>query len=287
MAASFADDRCVALGCRSVETLMEAFLKRDRAITGAVLAGLSALCWAYILAGAGTGMTALHMSALPTSRHVTGPMMFMEPMAWTASYAGIMLVMWWLMMVAMMLPSAAPAILLFAALSRRQKEAGRPYVPTGLFVAGYLAVWAAFSVGAVALQWTLERTALVSPLMVTTSAILGGLILIGAGAWQFTPLKQSCLRHCRSPIEVLTRWRRPGRFSSLLTGAMHGAYCFGCCWVMMLLLFYGGIMNIYWIAGLASLVLVEKVAPAGPMIGRVMGSAFILWGAGVLFHFIS
>ena len=266
---------------------MEAFLKRDREITGAALVGLSVLSWTYILAGAGTGMTALHMSAFPTSRHVTGPMAFMEPMAWSANYAGLMLLMWWVMMVAMMLPSAAPTILLFAALTRQQKEAGRPYVPAGLFVGGYLAVWGAFGVAAVALQWMFEKTALVSPLMVTTSAILGGLLLIGAGVWQFTPLKQSCLRHCRSPIEVLTRWRRPGRFGSLLTGAVHGAYCFGCCWVLMLLLFYGGIMNIYWIAGLAILVLVEKVAPAGPMIGSVVGAAFILWGAGVLFHFIS
>jgi predicted metal-binding membrane protein len=270
-----------------VETLVEAFLKRDRAITGAALVGLSVLSWVYILAGAGTGMTALHMSAFPTSRHVTGPMAFMEPMAWTANYAALMLLMWWLMMVAMMLPSAAPTILLYAALTRQQKLAGRPYAPTGLFASGYMAVWGAFGIAAVALQWIFEKTALVSPLMVSTSAILGGLLLIGAGVWQFTPLKQSCLRHCRSPIEVLTRWRRHGRFGSLLTGAVHGAYCFGCCWVMMLLLFYGGIMNVYWIAGLAVLVLVEKVAPAGPRVGGVAGAAFILWGTGVLFQFIS
>lgn len=262
---------------------LEAILKRDRAMITVFLAGIVVLAWAYILAGAGTGMSALHMTALPTAMRVSGPMAAMEPMPWTAGYAALMIVMWWLMMAAMMLPSAAPMILLFAALTRKRQEAGAPYVPTGIFGAGYLAVWAGFSLLAVSLQWTLDGVALLSPLMVTTSLALGALLLIGAGAWQFTPLKQTCLRNCRSPAEFLTRHWRDAHVGAFRMGIAHGAYCLGCCWMLMLLLFYGGVMNIYWIAGLATLVLIEKAIPVGQWVSSLVGAALIGWGSGLLF----
>ena len=183
---------------------LAAFLRRDRIIVGCALAGIVVLSWAYILFGAGTGTTAFQMSGFPTAPNMSDPMAAMQPLPWTAGYAVLMFVMWWLMMLATMLPSAAPMILLYAALSRKQLEPRSPFVGTGLFGLGYLAVWAAFSAVAVSLQWQLGRLALLSPMMVTTSVILGAVLLIGAGVWQFTPLKHACLRQCRAPADFLT-----------------------------------------------------------------------------------
>jgi predicted metal-binding membrane protein len=279
---------------------LESVLQRDRTIVGGVLAGIVLLSWIYILAGAGTGMPALHMSGLPTAMSIGTPMAAMpmgtpmtampmstamaamQPIPWTVGYALLMFVMWWLMMLATMLPSAAPMILLFAALTRKRRERGTPYTGTGLFGFGYLAVWGGFSILAVSLQWQLDRIALLSPMMVTTSLVLGAFLLVGAGVWQFTPLKHACLRHCRSPAEFLTRHWRDGRAGAFLIGVRHGAYCLGCCWMLMLLLFYGGIMNIYWIASLAILVLVEKITSPGHWVSSAIGVALILWGTTLL-----
>ena len=186
-----------------------------------------------------------------------------------------MFVIWWVMMVAMMLPSAAPMMLLFAALNRKQKERGNPFVPTALFASAYLIAWAGFSVVAVALQWGLDRMTLLSPMLVSSSAALGGVLLLAAGLYQLTPLKQACLKHCRSPLQfILTRWRG-GAFRM---GMEHGAFCVGCCWFLMGLLFFGGVMNLFLIAGIAVYVLIEKTIPAGHWIGYVIGIALIVWG---------
>ncbi len=147
----------------------------------------------------------------------------------------------------------------------------------------YVVVWAGFSVAAVALQYGLEGAALLSPMMEATSIVLAGAILIMAGVYQWTPWKQACLRHCRSPLEfVMTQWRE-GRRGAFVMGLRHGAYCVGCCWMLMLLLFVGGVMNLAWIAGLAAYVLLEKLAPAGPWVGRVAGLLLIGWGIATLF----
>jgi predicted metal-binding membrane protein len=279
---------------------LEAVLQRDRTIVGVALAGMVLLSWAYILAGAGTGTLALEMSGLPTAIRMSDPitampmgapmaampmgasMAVMQPIPWTIGYGLLIFAMWWLMMLATMLPSAAPMILLFAALTRKRLERRAPYTGTGLFVCGYLAVWGGFSVLAVSLQWQLDRIALLSPTMVTTSLALGALLLIGAGVWQFTPLKHACLRHCRSPAEFLTGHWRDGKAGAFLIGVRHGTYCLGCCWILMLLLFYGGIMNIYWIAGLAILVLIEKITSPGHWISSAIGVTFIVWGGTLL-----
>jgi predicted metal-binding membrane protein len=267
-------------------------LQRDRIIVIGALAGVVLLSWIYILSGAGTGTLASHMSGLPTATaghstppqtgmHMGEPMAAMQPMPWTVTYALLIFVMWWLMMMATMLPSAAPMILLFTALTRKREELGAPYSEAGLFGSGYLAIWGAFSVLAVALQWQLDRVALLSPMMVTTSIGLGAILLIGAGVWQFTPLKHVCLRHCRSPAEFLSHHWQSGKSGAFEMGVRHGVYCLGCCWMLMLLLFFGGIMNIFWIAGLTTLVLVEKIAPLGTLVSGLVGAAFIVWG-GVL-----
>lgn len=274
---------------------LELVLKRDRLVVLAALGVVIALAWIYILAGAGMGMSALETTATTpagTAEMAAGDgasggmkgmaMAAMAPMAWTPGYAVLMLLMWWIMMVAMMLPSAAPMILLFAMFNRRQREKGAPYVPTGVFAAGYVLVWGGFSLVAVTLQWGLERTGLLSSMMASTSLILGAALLIAAGAYQLTPLKHACLRHCRSPFFFIAHRWRPGAAGALRMGLEHGAFCTGCCWFLMALLFYGGVMNLYWIAGLALFVLLEKTIPAGHWLARTTGVALIAWGGALL-----
>jgi predicted metal-binding membrane protein len=206
----------------------------------------------------------------------------LRPAIWTPDYAALMFAMWWVMMAAMMLPSAAPMLLLFARVNRGERAGGRSYAPTGIFAAGYLAAWGGFSALATAAQWGLQRLDLLSPMMATPSRLLAAAILIGAGAWQLTPIKRICLQHCRSPLGFLAMsWRR-GRLGAFRMGLDHGTYCLGCCWFLMGLLFVGGVMNLFWIAALAVFVLIEKVLPFGHWVGRVAGVGAIAWGSAML-----
>jgi predicted metal-binding membrane protein len=241
--------------------------RRDRALVVAALLLVVAASWAWLLSGAGT------------MEDMGGMLMPMSSGPWTAGHVAIMLAMWAVMMAAMMLPSATPMVLFYAMITRRQGGPGKPPSSVALFACGYVAVWAAFSVAATGLQFALERLALLSAMMETTSIALAGGVLIAAGLYQWMPLKQACLRRCRSPLEfVLTRWRG-GRTGALLMGLRHGSDCLGCCWMLMLLLFVGGVMNLAWIAGLALFILVEKLAPAGHWISRGAGVLLVLWGA--------
>jgi predicted metal-binding membrane protein len=208
------------------------------------------------------------------------------PARWDLGYAGIVVSMWWVMMIAMMVPSAAPMILLYAALARRQREKGSDVLlPTGIFAWGYVAVWGFFSVIAASLQWGFEAAGILSPMMMnSTSLLFAAAILVAAGLYQLTPAKQACLRHCRGPIQFLMGHWRPGRWGAFWMGAEHGAYCLGCCWALMALLFFGGVMNLYWIAGLAVIVLLEKTIPAGDTLGKVIGGLLVLWGATFLYQ---
>jgi len=197
---------------------------------------------------------------------------------WDPRYAGLMFVMWWTMMIAMMLPSATPMILIFVKMNRKQGEAKAPYALTAVFASAYLVAWAGFSIAAVATQWVLEATGLLSSMLRSTDRTLGGGLLLVAGIYQFTPLKHTCLRHCRSPLSfILTRWRG-GPAGAFRMGVEHGVFCIGCCWFLMALLFFGGVMNLYWIAGLALFVLVEKTVPAGHWLANIVGVGLIIWG---------
>ncbi len=249
-------------------SLYRQLLQRDRAIALSLLLGLCALAWWYLLRGAGMDMTAMDHAGMP--------------MAWTPAYAGIIFIMWWVMMLAMMLPSALPMILLYGLISRRLAAQGRVAVPNSLFALGYLSTWGIFSLAATGLQWQLDRLTLLSPMLASRSLWLGGLLLVGAGVWQLTPLKQACLRHCRGPVDFLTRHWRPGPAGAWHMGLLHGLYCLGCCWVLMSLLFYGGIMNLYWIIGLSLYVMLEKFTPPRWPLSRHSGLLLIGWGAGVL-----
>jgi predicted metal-binding membrane protein len=186
------------------------------------------------------------------------------------------------MMVAMILPSATPMVLLFATMNRKRKQDGTSYVPTTVFASAYLLVWAGFSLLAIALQWGLEAAALLSPMLTSASALLSAGLLIAAGIYQLTPLKQACLKHCRSPLQfVFTGWR-DGPAGAFRMGVEHGVYCVGCCWFLMGLLFFGGVMNLYWIGGIAVLVLLEKTIPAGHWLSRALGVLLMAWGGIIL-----
>jgi predicted metal-binding membrane protein len=259
----------------SDDTLLEAILRHDRQTVVAALVAVIALSWIWILFGAGTGMSALD-TLLGFGMADMAEMM--APAVWTLGYAAIIFTMWWAMMAAMMLPSAAPILLLFARINRKEKAVGRPFIPTGIFAAGYLVAWGSFSAFATGLQWALQQAGVLSPMMATTSYSLGGAILLAAGMWQLTPIKGMCLRHCRSPMGFLVQSWRPGHGGAFRMGLQHGGFCLGCCWFLMGLLFFGGIMNLFWIIGLAMLVLLEKTVPMGSWIGRIVGVGIAVWG---------
>lgn len=272
-----------------VDATLEAVIRRDRVVVIAALFAVIALSWAYVLAGAGMGMSALELTRMSqlgmpggVSNGGMAGMAILAPAVWTPGYAILMFFMWWVMMVAMMLPSAAPMILLFATINRKQRETGHPDVATSIFAIGYLAAWAGLSLIAVALQWGLERTGILSPMLVATDAMFGGFLLLVAGVYQLTPIKHACLRHCRSPLAFLSSHWRQGARGALRMGLLHGAFCIGCCWFVMGLMFFGGVMNLYWIVGLALFVLFEKTVSAGHWLGYATGVALLVWGAGIL-----
>lgn len=266
-------------------SLTESLLRRERWIVLGGLAGITILSWIYILTGAGTGMSARAMTIVSFFPHRLAGMP-MQPEPWTATYWIIMLLMWWIMMIAMMTPSAAPMVLLYARAMRHAQAGGQlgsGAASAAAFAGGYLLAWFGFSLSATLTQWALERAGGISSMgMASTHAGLSASILFAAGAYQLSPWKHRCLSHCRTPVTFLTQHRRPGRLGALRMGLHHGAYCVGCCWVLMALLFVGGIMNLLWIAVLAIFVLLEKVAPLGPWFARITGILLIAWAAATL-----
>jgi predicted metal-binding membrane protein len=243
-------------------------LTSQRVAIVAALAGLVVLCWLYLFD------EARQMAAMDQD-------MVMPPK--DAVDLLLLLAMWWIMMIGMMLPSAAPMILTFATINRGRRTRGQPYTPTALFTAGYLLAWGGFSVAATLAQWALERASLLAPMaMKTTSPLLGGLLFIAAGVYQFTPLKRACLRSCRSPFDFVMNHWRDGADGAVRMGLAHGLYCLGCCWILMALLFAVGAMNLVWVAVLTVVVLVEKLFPAGDWISRIGGVLLVAWGVRLL-----
>ena len=250
-------------------TVVESVLKRDRTIVLTALVGVVVIAWIYL-------------AILATKMNQLSAMEMVEMTRWTAVDFVLMAIMWAVMMVGMMVPGATPAILNFARLSREKREQGETYVPTTVFVMGYLAVWAVFSLGATVLQWLLNSLALLSPMMVTTSPILGGLILIAAGIFQWSPIHHNFLARCRNPLEIFRRRFSEGA-TAFFMGWENGANCLGCCLVLMLLLFVGGVMNLLWVAVITVFILVEKAVPYGDVCGRWSAIPLALAGIAVIF----
>jgi len=258
---------------------IEDVLRRERVVIAAGLAAVVALAWVYVWRGAGMGMSALHMTALTLFPHQHADVMGEMHSTWP-----VVIAMWWVMMIAMMTPSAAPLVLLYGRVLRHHAAPGRnAYLPSLLLLAGYLVVWLAFAVAATALQKTLQPAGLLSPMMLwSKSAAVSAAVLGAAGLYQLSNFKHRCLAQCRSPVRFLTEHWRPGYFGSFVLGVRHGAFCVGCCWMLMALLFVGGVMNLIWIAMLTLFVLVEKLTPAGATIGKLSGGLLIVWAVATL-----
>jgi predicted metal-binding membrane protein len=243
---------------------------RQRLAILAGLAGVTLFAWLELLRQA-RGMDAGMAAGLACELH-----------PWSGADFALTFAMWSVMMVGMMVPSAAPMSLLFAAVARKARAQGSVVAPTFVFVGGYVAVWTLFSLGATAAQWGLERAALLSPMLESTSPAFGGALLAVAGAYQWTRLKDVCLDHCRAPAQFFAAHWRPGAAGAFRMGAAHGVYCLGCCWLLMALLFFGGVMNLLWVAGIALFVLLEKLAPRGAGAGRLAGAALVAAGGAEL-----
>lgn len=264
---------------------LETMLRRDRIVVAAALVGLTVLAWAYVLwLAADMDMGGMDMSdfrMIPAGIGIMAPAL--SP--WSGMEFAFVLAMWAVMMVGMMTPSAAPMILIYARLGRQAAVAHKPFAATGWFVAGYLVAWTGFALVATLAQWALDRAALLDSSMTSASNVLGGGVLIAAGIYQWAPFKDVCLAKCQSPflfIQQFGGFRRDAAGATLL-GLRHGGYCVGCCWVLMALLFVGGVMNVLWIAFLALLVLFEKLLPFGHWIARAAGVAFLAAGVWLLF----
>ena len=264
-------------------TGIERLLRRDRMLVAAMIAVLIALTAVYTIAGVGMEMSALDMTfggRMDAAGSMTG-MAIEAPGDWSAGKVTLVFLMWWLMMIAMMLPSADALILLYTALLRHLPDKAANKIRAVAFTAGYLLAWSVFSLAATLAQWGLENTGLVSPSkMALTEGVAVPLLLVAAGAYQFLPLKDRCLAQCRTPADFIAHHHRPGMFGAAQLGIRHGTFCLGCCVALMTLLFVGGIMNLYWISGLAALVALEKLAARGRLIGRAVGAGLL--GSGIV-----
>ena len=261
-------------------------LRRERAITLLSLVLLCELAWIYLVSGAGmTGGTA---AAAAGGMSMGGGMAM--PASPGSSSLLLVLAMWWVMMLAMMLPSAAPAILLYERVHAHALAGNKapPPAPAMVFAAGYLLCWFAFAIVATLVERKLEARTLIDPSWMGLRDRTGiEAVLIAAGLYQLSPLKSVCLIHCRSPAAFFARHWRPGWTGAVCLGVRHGAFCVACCWALMLLLFVGGVMNLIWVAVLSVFVLIEKLLPFGPIVGRLSGAALLGTGVGVLlFGFI-
>jgi predicted metal-binding membrane protein len=256
-------------------------LQRERLIIGACLAAMVLVAWLYLFHGQ-AAMPGMEMASMTMPDMVMPGMGMPELHSSAVSTVLMLFVMWTIMMVAMMVPSATPMILAFHTVNQQRRANSRPLVPVGIFVLGYLAVWTIFSAAAALAQWRLHEAALISSTMAATSPFLSGGLLIAAGVFQWTPLKRACLQGCRSPLSFLMSEWREGAVGAFLMGLRHGAFCVGCCWVLMALLFVAGVMNLLWIAIIALFVLVEKVLPKGEMVSRIAGAALVTAGIALI-----
>jgi predicted metal-binding membrane protein len=272
-------------------TAVESLIQRDKVITIIAIAVLVGATLTYTVLGVGMNMSAIQMTpGLGQSQMSMPNMSAMKNMAatpavWSFNYSVLMFFMWWTMMIAMMLPSASPMILLYTALIRRTKKAKSIIRQVTSFICGYLLAWAAFSLFAAALQSQLELRDWMSPMMMeATNIYLAAGILIAAGVYQLTPLKTVCLEKCRQPASFLANYKNTWVNSPLRIGLVHGFYCVGCCWFLMGLLFFGGIMNLYWIVGLIIFVAIEKLHEKGIIFGKILGGGAIVSGIAFLIN---
>ena len=258
-------------------TAIESLLRRDRWLVTGALVAATGLCWLWIV---------------PMARDMygsmTGPSAWMMTEVWDLPHSILLFAMWVVMMAGMMLPTAAPALLIYTSVIRKSVSAANAPAHAYAFAGGYLVVWTAFSLVATLLQLWMHKVLLLSPMMETQNNYFGGGLLIVAGIFQLTPWKRTCLNACRSPAEFIVNHWRKGVGGGFRVGMLNGLYCLGCCWALMMLLFVGGVMNIWCIAALTVFVLLEKIAPLGAQGGRLSGVLLLGLGgwmfASAMFH---
>lgn len=255
-----------------LEKTIQTLAQRDRLLVGFALAGITGVAWFYLAhEAAGFAATGVCQCAAVM---IGGP----DLAPWSPQTLLPLSLMWTEMMVAMMLPAVTPLVLLFSKVARTRADRDQPYVSTAFFVGGYFTVWTMFSLVAALAQWILHGAALLSPQMTANSGIVGGTIFVAAGAFQFTPLKKACLNHCRSPLTFLmTEWRE-GRTGAFLMGWKHGLFCTACCWLLMVLLFAVGVMNLLWITVLAVFALSERISPKAWRLSQISGVILVCFG---------
>jgi predicted metal-binding membrane protein len=267
----------------SGDAALASALRRERVIALAALILIAALAWSWVLTEAAR-MAAMDMPQMADVRMSHMQMMSPALAPWTATLALYLFVMWFVMMIGMMTPSAAPMVLVYMGVARNAATRGQSFASAAWFFCGYLGTWAAFSLLATLTQWLLESVALMTPTMQVANRYAGPAVLILAGIYQWLPFKNTCLAHCRAPLAFIQHhggFPRDGA-GALRLGFVHGLYCVGCCWLLMLLLFIGGVMNLLWIAGLMILVLVEKLTPHARWVVRAAGLAAIAAGLWLL-----
>ena len=245
---------------------MESLLQREQPFVFSCLVVLILISWAYMFYMA-WGMS-------ETDAEITLACL----MRWGPGDLVHMFIMWAIMMMAMMLPAATPMILMFKAVNQGQGEADEPTISAGLFVLGYFLVWTAYSALAAMAQYVLHVSALLTHNLVISSPLLGGILLVAAGVFQWTPLRDTCMSKCRSPLGFLMAEWREGRLGALIMGLKHGAFCVGCCWLLMLLSFVLGIMNLVWMAMVSIFMMIEKAYPGSQWISRTAGLILVTWG---------
>jgi len=239
-------------------------LQRERSLILGGLLMLSALAWVVLIWQSNT-----------MSTQAMGMTMGMSALLFMA--------VWIAMMVAMMFPTAAPMVLMFSKISASKRQQERSFVPTWVFVIAYLLVWSVCGGIAYSLAVLIEQLAGQSMWLMENAARLGGVILLAAGLYQLSPLKDTCLSQCRTPFQfILSSWH-DGYAGALRMGLEHGAYCLGCCWLLFVILFPLGIMNLAVMALLTALIFAEKALPIGRQISKLAGGGLIVYGVIVLF----
>jgi len=257
----------------TADATLASALRRERIIALGAMLFIAALAWIWLLREAGR-MAGMDMPAMASVRMNHLQMMSPAFAAWSAPLAGYLFLMWFVMMIGMMTPSAAPMALLYLGVARHAARSGQRFASATWFLLGYLVAWGVFSLLATGAHWALESAAMMTPAMRAADRPIGAMVLIAAGVYQWLPLKDACLAHCRAPLSFIQQHGgfQPAAAGAIRLGLLHGAYCVGCCWALMLVLFAVGVMNLLWIAALMCLVLAEKLLPHGRWVTRIAGA---------------
>ena len=257
-----------------------------RIVVLSILILISLLCWFYTVAGIGMNMSAWEMTLINLNiNELSNSMEMTNSHSYTINFIDIILIflMWFLMMIAMMLPTAIPFIMMFDKISSERKKQQYKYVLTINFFLSYILVWALFSLYVTIVHFLLQKFNILNSSILSVSYLIGGFLFVFAGIYQMTPYKETCLRYCRNPIEFLSSEKIFHNLGAFYIGFKHGVFCVGCCWVLMLLLFYSGIMNIIWILGLSLYVMIEKFVIIGKKFNIFTGLILIFFGLRIIY----